>query len=115
MTNEELKKKIVEVVLNSEITGIQIRAITGGYSMANNIADALIAAGIGDVSERKALISKNEELRKRLKKVTMFTLNICGQDDCAGNESGGVFACTMWNASEGCLLKKYLGDENELL
>ena len=53
MTNEELKKKIVEVVLNSEITGIQIRAITGGYSMANNIADALIAAGIGDVSELK--------------------------------------------------------------
>ena len=51
MTNEELKKKIVEVVLNSEITGIQIRAITGGYSMANNIADALIAAGIGDVKE----------------------------------------------------------------
>ena len=51
MNNEELKKKIVEVVLNSEITGIQIRAITGGYSMANNIADALIAAGIGDVEE----------------------------------------------------------------
>ena len=48
MTNEELKKKIVEVVLNSEITGIQIRAITGGYSMANNIADALIAAGLCD-------------------------------------------------------------------
>lgn len=51
MTNEELKKKIVEVVLSSEITGIQIRTITGGYSMANNIADALIAAGIGDVKE----------------------------------------------------------------
>ena len=46
MTDEVLKKKIVEVVLNSEITGIQIRAITGGYSMANNIADALIAAGV---------------------------------------------------------------------
>ena len=53
MTNEELKKKIVEFVLNSEITGIQIRAITGGYSMANNIADALIAAGVGDVKEEK--------------------------------------------------------------
>ena len=51
MTNEELKKKIVEVVLNSEITGIQIRAITGGYSMSNNIAEALIAAGIGDVAK----------------------------------------------------------------
>lgn len=53
MTNEELKKKIVEIVLDTEITGIQIRAITGGYSMANSIADALIAAGIGDVSELK--------------------------------------------------------------
>ena len=56
MTNEELKKKIVEVVLNSEITGIQIRAITGGYSMANNIADALIAAGIGDVKDLQAQV-----------------------------------------------------------
>ena len=46
MNSDELKKKIVEVVLNSEITGIQIRAITGGYSMANNIADTLIAAGL---------------------------------------------------------------------
>ena len=46
MTNEELKKKIVEVVLNSEITGIQIRAIMGGVSTANSIADALIAAGL---------------------------------------------------------------------
>ena len=53
MNNDELKKKIVEVVLNSEITGIQIRAITGGYSMANNIAEALIAAGMGDVKEEK--------------------------------------------------------------
>lgn len=59
MTNEELKKKIVEVVLNSEITGIQIRAITGGYSMANNIADALISAGIGDVTEWKERAKKH--------------------------------------------------------
>ena len=59
MTNEELKKKIVEVVLNSEITGIQIRAITGGYSMANNIADALIAAGIGDVKRHRVFVSKD--------------------------------------------------------
>ena len=61
MTNEELKKKIVEVVLNSEITGIQIRAITGGYSMANNIADALIAAGYGDVKEIKYRVRRAEK------------------------------------------------------
>lgn len=109
MTNEELKKKICDI----------IAPYVSEYGDDERIADALIAAGIGDVSERKELISKNAELRKRLKKVTMFTLNICGQDDCAGEESGGVFACLMWNASEGCLLKKYLGDElgdeNELL
>lgn len=105
MTNEELKKKICDI----------IAPYVSAYGDDERIADALIAVGIGDVSECKALISKNAELRKRLKKVTMFTLNICGQDDCAGDESGGVFACTMWNESEGCLLKKYLGDENELL
>lgn len=64
MTNDELKKKIVEVVLNSEITGIQIRAITGGYSMANNIADALIAAGIGDVKDVEAEANRYEMLYK---------------------------------------------------
>lgn len=53
MTNEELKKKIIEIVLDTEITGIKIRNITGGISMAKAIADALIAAGIGDVKEEK--------------------------------------------------------------
>ena len=61
MTNEELKKKIVEVVLNSEITGIQIRAITGGISMAKAIADALIEAGIGDVKEIKYRVRRAEK------------------------------------------------------
>lgn len=51
MSNEELKKKIVEIVLDTEITGIKIRNITGGISMAKTIADALIAAGIGDTSD----------------------------------------------------------------
>ena len=64
MTDEVLKKKIVEVVLNSEITGIQIRAITGGYSMANNIADALIAANIGDVAAHKAEAEHWEKICK---------------------------------------------------
>lgn len=66
MTNEELKKKIVEFVLNSEITGIQIRAITGGYSMANSIADALIAAGIGDVKTHRVFVSKDGKEVKQL-------------------------------------------------
>ena len=60
MNNEELKKKIVEVVLNSEITGIQIRAITGGGSTANSIADVLIAAGIGDVKDLQVQVDSLE-------------------------------------------------------
>lgn len=55
MTNEELKKKIIEIVLDTKIRGIKIRNITGGISMAKTIAEALIAAGIGDVSELKEL------------------------------------------------------------
>lgn len=87
MNNDELKKKIVEVVLNSEITGIQIRAITGGYSMANNIADALIAAGIGDVKdaeiERKAYeVASNQyriwfEEQKDRAEVAEKALDLC--------------------------------------
>lgn len=53
MTNEELKKKIQAIILNTEITGVSIRSIVGGYSAAESIADALISAGIGDVSELK--------------------------------------------------------------
>lgn len=42
------REKMIEIVLDTEITGIKIRNITGGISTANAIADALIAAGIGD-------------------------------------------------------------------
>lgn len=80
MTNEELKKKIVEVVLNSEITGIQVRAITGGYSMANNIADALIAAGIGDVEEAE---HRAEIAERALRNITeRASCNICDNFSC---------------------------------
>ena len=43
------REKMIEIVLDTEITGIKIRNITGGISTANAIADALIDAGIGDV------------------------------------------------------------------
>ena len=72
MNNDELKKKIVEIVLNSEITGIQIRAITGGVSMANSIADALIAAGIGDVKEAEHRAEVAELVVKNLNDIFTF-------------------------------------------
>lgn len=43
------REKMIEIVLDTEITGIKLRNITGGISTANAIADALIAAGYGDV------------------------------------------------------------------
>ena len=53
MKEQELKEKIIGIVLDVPITGIKIRAIIRGEAFANNIAEALIAAGIGDVNEYK--------------------------------------------------------------
>ena len=49
MTEQELRDKIIGIVLDIPITGVKIREILGGEATANAIADALIAAGIGDV------------------------------------------------------------------
>lgn len=51
MNKDELKAKIVEIVLNVEWTGClgNTYHLSGGRSAANAIADALISAGIGDV------------------------------------------------------------------
>lgn len=53
MNEQELREKIIGIVLDVPITGIKIREILGGEATANAIADALIEAGIGDVSELK--------------------------------------------------------------
>lgn len=119
MTNDELKKKIVEVVLNSEITGIQIRAITGGYSMANNIADALIAAGIGDVKEaeleRKAYeVASNqyriwfEEQKDRAEVAERALKNAC--EDVKETVS---FLIELSERVDGLRVEGYLPEESE--
>lgn len=56
------REKMIEIVLDTEITGIKLRNITGGMSTANAIADALIAAGFGDVSwwERKCKLCEED-------------------------------------------------------
>lgn len=51
MTEQELRDKIIGIVLDTPITGIKIREILGGEATANVIANALISEGIGDVSE----------------------------------------------------------------
>ena len=71
MTNEELKKKIVEIINAIEDCSMDIPCLGCEYDKErrefNNIAchdlrviDALIAAGIGDISELEA---KREELK----------------------------------------------------
>lgn len=53
MTNEELKKKIVEILEETEYEWTEEK---NGYILQifyDKLADALIAAGIGDVSEWK--------------------------------------------------------------
>ena len=57
MNNDELKKKIVDILLGVEWEGClgNKYGISGGKSAANAIADALIAAGIGDVKEAERL------------------------------------------------------------
>lgn len=58
MTNEELKKKIVEIVNDGIIPGEENFGVTTS-KMIENIADALIAAGIGDVTEWKEKAKKH--------------------------------------------------------
>lgn len=60
------REKIVEIVLDTEITGIKLRNITGGISTANAIADTLIEAGIGDKSGYCLFISKDGTEIKQL-------------------------------------------------
>lgn len=57
------RDKIIEIVFDADITGIKIRDIIGGMSTANIIADALVAAGIGDTTN---LIVENKVLQRAL-------------------------------------------------
>lgn len=54
MTNEELKKKI-ESILQEEIEYVVVCGSSVKNVCIEHIADALIAAGIGDVSSEKAM------------------------------------------------------------
>lgn len=51
MTNEELKKKIVEIIINAIWKDAEADYDSTDETEAGSIADALIAAGIGDMSE----------------------------------------------------------------
>ena len=68
--------------------------------------------------ELEKLEAENAALRERLEKAATFTLDICSEDDCAGDGSVGLSPCKMWHAwdtdgngvniESGCYLKEYL-------
>ena len=51
MTNEELKKKIVEIIINAIWKDAEADYDSTDETEAGSIADALIEAGIGDLKE----------------------------------------------------------------
>lgn len=53
MTNEELKKKIVEIIQSVDFYDGLLYRYCIDIATADKLADALIAAGIGDVGEWK--------------------------------------------------------------
>ena len=55
MTNEELKKKILTIVRGAMLEADELPFI----ETTDNIADALIAAGIGDVKGHRVFVSKD--------------------------------------------------------
>ena len=71
------------------------------------------------------LKAENFSLRKQLIAITEFALEMCDEDDCAGDESVGLPSCEMWKDYEderGCIycecsLKRFLtklkGEDNE--
>ena len=64
------------------------------------------------------LQAENAALRERLEKAATFALDMCSEDDCAGDGSVGLPPCDMWHAwdtdgngvsiESGCYLKEYL-------
>ena len=60
MNNDELKKKIVDIALHAEWTDMFGDHNSIGKYAANAIADALIAAGIGDVKDLQAQVNSLE-------------------------------------------------------
>ena len=65
MTNEELKKKIVDIALHAEWMDMFGDHNSIGKYAANAIADALISAGIGDVKEEEHRADKAEQLKNQ--------------------------------------------------
>lgn len=60
MKNEELKKKIVEIIINAIWKDAEADYDSTDETEAGSIADALIAAGIGDVKDLQVQVDSLE-------------------------------------------------------
>lgn len=103
------RDKIIETVLDTDITGIKIRSIVGGISAANAIADALVAAGIGDISKWQLMskvlhnqIIENSREEKHRTEVLERAL------DKACEDIKQLMDCCRWAAGGGVItIKEY--------
>ena len=116
MTEQELRDKIIGIVLYVPITGVKIREILGGEATANAIADALISAGIGGVSEWKHRAEVAEEERDKAQKSLVDLCNEVAKIAIASdlvaidNNTHKFFACKSdWS---GTCKKCYFSCEN---
>ena len=64
MNNDELKKKIVEIIINAIWKDAEADYDSTDETEAGSIADALIAAGIGDVSSEKVMRELTEAFHR---------------------------------------------------
>lgn len=64
MENEELKEKMVKIIINAIWKDAEADYDSTDETEAGSIADALIAAGIGDVKEAEAEANRYEMLYK---------------------------------------------------
>lgn len=79
MTNEELKEKILSIVRGAMIEANELPFI----ETTDNIADALIAAGIGDVKEVEYQVKVlKRALRMTVSKIEYLQFQISTRQEC---------------------------------
>lgn len=67
---------------------------------------SLTSCGFSDILWGKALSliedlqNENTALCHSLAKAAKFALSICGEDECSGDETVGIFPCEMWEHCE---------------
>ena len=77
MNNDELKKKIVEIIINAIWKDAEADYDSTDETEAGSIADALIAAGIGDVKEAE---HRAEVAERALKDICTNIAKDSGED-----------------------------------